>query len=255
MTKPLIGIVAREMPGETQPVYSTNARYVTQVERAGGIPLLLPMTPGTDAAQLAAALGCVQGLLLPGGGDLDPGFYGQRRLQGERTNFYQDLTDAAVRSQEAELALIRQAGAAGLPMLGICLGIQSLNVAFGGTLVQDIPQQLPQAVCHAQEQRAAEGRTTHPVLLEPDSLTAKVCGSTAFAVNSYHHQSVQQAAPGFRVVGRAPDGVIEAIEAPERDCIGVQWHPEWLTDTCPEALPLFRWLVERAARRADGRTQ
>jgi putative glutamine amidotransferase len=156
---------------------------------------------------------------------------------------------------EFELALVREARRRGLPIFAICRGIQVLNVACGGTLVQDIPSQVENALEHSLKvppHRAFD--YAHDVWIEDDSLLSKLLeerlnGSDSCAVNSRHHQAVKTVAPGFRVVATAPDGIIEAIEDPEADfCLGVQWHPEnfWRTG---EFRPLFEGFVELARAR------
>ena len=148
-----------------------------------------------------------------------------------------------------ELALIRGAVDRGMPVFGICRGIQLLNVCFGGTLYQDLPAQYPGVLGHAQDM-AIRGQLTHRVTLEPDSLLEKLLGGEPLSVNSYHHQAVRTPAPGFTVTARAADGVIEGVEDPERNLYAVQWHPEDLVESHPRFRPLFRHLVERAEQYA-----
>lgn len=250
MKEPVIGILSGRETGGVLPRYVTTGHYIEQIQRAGGVPVQLPLTPAAGPAQLDAWVRLCAGLLLPGGGDLDPAFYGQAPLPGPA--FYGELTAEDRRAQENELDLIRRAAEAGLPMLGICLGCQALNVAFGGTLIQDIPTQVPGALQHHQE---ASARTvvTHRVRLVPGTLTARLSGAEEVQVNTYHHQAVDRPAPGFVAAGHAPDGVIEAIEAPERQMLGLQWHPENLAAAHEEAFALFRWLVDCARGRNGGR--
>ncbi len=208
-------------------VYLAEA-YVAAVRAAGGTPLLLP--PGTT--EVEAVLAGVDGVVITGGAfDIHPSHYGQHvearldRVEPTRT--------------ETELALARACLARDLPVLGICGGLQVLAVAAGGSLVQDIATQIPDALEHEQPTDPAEG--WHQVELAGGWLQT-VLGERP-VVNSTHHQAVDD--PGhLRIVGRAPDGVVEACEAPDHDfCVGVQWHPE-LHDPAP-----YRLLVEAASRR------
>lgn len=249
MEKPVIGILSeRTAPEGHTPRYEGSADYIEQIERAGGIPVQLPVTGQTGPEQLAAWVRLCGGVLLPGGSDLDPALYGRAHLPD--IDIYGAPTAYERRAQDCELAFIRLAAEAGRPMLGICLGVQALNVAFGGTLVQDIPTQVPGALRHLQTP-APRGAVTHTVDLVPGTLAARLSGLSeggSLSVNSFHHQAVETPAPGFAVAGRAPDGVIEAIEAPERRILGTQWHPENLAAERPEAFALFCWLVREAAR-------
>jgi putative glutamine amidotransferase len=194
---------------------------------------------GMDPAE---ALRDAGGLLLTGGDDVAPSRY------GETTH---DATiEVAPERDEFEIALVKEARRLGLPILGICRGIQVMNVACGGTLIQDIPSQVENALDHAFKVPPHKAFDyAHDVWVEDNSLLAKLMaerlsGSDSCAVNSRHHQAVKEIAPGFRVVATAPDGIIEAIEDPgARFCLGVQWHPEnfWRTG---EFRPLFEGFVE-----------
>jgi len=202
--------------------------YVQAVLRAGAMPLVIP--PTAEEQVLTAALDRLDGLVLIGGLDLAPRWYGQkchprtrladrRRLAGDR--------------RLAELALARD-----LPVLGICMGIQLLNVVMGGDLIQYIPEQVGTAVCHAPRE------TFHPVRIEPGSRLAAIVGGETIEVNSSHHQALGRLGRGLRAVAWAPDGVIEAVEGEGgRFLLGVQWHPERIADR-PEHLAIFRALVE-----------
>ena len=176
------------------------------------------------------ALADIDGLLLTGGDDVAPTRYGQE--------VHPAVVDISPERDEFEIALIAEARARRMPILAICRGMQVLNVACGGTLIQDIPTQLPGALEHRLTVPPHQPfEMAHEVWVEKDSMLAKslkerLAGGDSFEVNSRHHQAVEGVAPGFRVVATAPDGVIEAIEDPgAKFCVAVQWHPEnfWRT--------------------------
>lgn len=241
---PVIGVLStrQETPALPVPLYYTTGHYIEQLEAAGGLPVQLPLARSTGPEQLAGWVALCDGFLLPGGGDLSPALYGEPPLPGFET----EVSAFELQCQRNELELIRRAAAAGKPMLGICLGQQAINVAFGGTLYQDLPAQLGGRVNHRQPP-AERTRVTHPVAVMPGTLLHTVLGLEQVWVNTYHHQAVKTAADGFAVSARAEDGVIEALEAPQRRILGVQWHPENLAHAGrPEAQALFRWLVREA---------
>lgn len=213
------------------------AGYAAAVEAAGGIPVILPVLAPEKAPEVLEHL---QGLLLSGGVDLDPSHYGEDPLPG--------LGKVTPERDAFELALARRALAAGVPVLGICRGVQVLNVAAGGTLFQDLGSQLEKVLKHRQE--APRWHESHAVRLDPSSRMAAILGVTEARVNSFHHQAVRVVAPGLRAVAWAPDGVIEAVESVDGGfALGVQWHPEEMWDRYPLHLKPFSALVEAARAR------
>jgi putative glutamine amidotransferase len=223
--------------GDTSRVRLT-AAYVTALERAGLIPLIVP--PLSSGRAASSVLDSVSGLVLTGGEDVDPARYGEQRHEKVRSvNVARDATEAA---------LVEEARARGIPVLAICRGIQILNVALGGTLVQDIPSQCKTDIDHDEE--SARTSRTHEVSVEPGSLIAKAVGTEHLSVNSFHHQSVKRVADGMKVTARAPDGVIEGIESTDEDwwVMGVQWHPEEMTDS---AEPWDRGLFKAFAKQLE----
>lgn len=235
---PLIGIVSHQAPVRepSGPVthHVTDSAYIKAVRKAGGVPILLPLVEETDAEEL---VGLVDGVLLTGGDDVDPARYGQPTApETEKTDPERDARDVA-----ACLAALD----AGRPLLVVCRGAQVLNVALGGTLVQ-----------HVESHRHVEGynRAVHDVAVTEASALSEWLGEqtptsspSLLGVNSLHHQSIGDPGRGVQVVGRAPDGVIEAITIDGRpDVLGVQWHPEWMRHL-PQQLALFTHLVQLAA--------
>ena len=218
-------------------VYRCNQSYVHAILNAGGIPVLLPSN-GADAdyAELAEKL---DGLLVPGGADVSTLLYGEEALQS--------VTNMKSANDTFEFAVIRKMAELGKPIIGICRGIQVINVAFGGTLYQDLPSQYPSKQQHYQKGPRYE--PFHHVELEKDSHLAEIFGCTELATNTYHHQAVKDVAPGFRAVAHARDGVIEAIEHESKYILGVQWHPEGMVDVHPEFKPFFEKFVEAAAKK------
>lgn len=231
--KPIIGMTACH---EDEKIYKTTDAYVKAVLRAGGLPLLLPTAAGPE--ECARLAGLLDGLLIPGGVDMAPQFYGEEP-RDKVTCFDREL-------DSFELALIRAAADAKKPMLAICRGIQVLNVAFGGSLYQDIPSQLPEAHGHYQN-TFSRSEPYHTVHLTPGSHLFAILGGGELLTNSYHHQAIKKVAPGFTVSARAADGVIEGIENGDGSIIGVQWHPEGMQERYPRFLKLFTALTERAA--------
>jgi putative glutamine amidotransferase len=245
---PLIGVTASEVrvadQVERTPYGEPPRRemalglsYMRAVTRAGGIPVVIPPL---SVEAIGPLLSNLHGLLLSGGPDIHPDAYGQKP-HSELGPSWRDL-------DITELALARQGIEARIPILAISRGAQALNVARGGTLFQHLPDSFGRTVPHT---RAGEpAPATHPVEVEPDSVLARALGCTSLEVNSYHHQSASGLGRGVRAVGRAPDGVIEAIEVPQRDfVVGVQWHAESMVGA-PAQLRLFRAFVEVASARA-----
>lgn len=222
--RPLIGLTANYEGIDA----TLCERYYKQVVEAGGVPVIVP--PVADTAVIINTLQQLDGLILTGGGDHNPLWMGEEpspRLHN--INRERDL---------AELLLVRLAFNRQIPMLGICRGIQTLAIALGGKVEQDIEQQ----VKHSQD--ADRSEPTHSVCLVKDSTLYNIYGSERIMVNSFHHQAVSQPGKRFRVIARSADNIIEAIESSEyKSILGVQWHPEWLE---AEGQKIFRWLVERA---------
>jgi putative glutamine amidotransferase len=221
--------------------------YLKSLERAGAEPRVL--RPGHDS--LPDALEACDGVLLTGGADVDPGRYGEAERH--------PTVDVDHDRDEYEIKLTRQALDRRMPLLAICRGLQLLNVAAGGTLVQDIPSSLTSAVVHKRPSPSRVKRArAHDVEVVSGTALASLLGRRLtpnghVAVNSRHHQSVRHVAPGFRVSATAKDGVIEGIERESAGfCVGVQWHPEnyWRTG---EFAGLFEGLVHAAAERARER--
>jgi gamma-glutamyl-gamma-aminobutyrate hydrolase PuuD len=213
--------------------------YRQSVLHVGGEVRILDPSMGVDAA-----LEGIDGLLLTGGEDVDPQRYGETP--------HATVTDVEHARDEFEIALVTAARERQLPLFAICRGIQLLNVACGGTLVQDIASQLPGALPHSLTVPPNQPYTlAHEVWVEKDSLLSNLMGERlegeSCDVNSRHHQAVNHVAPGFKVSATAPDGVIEAIEDPSaKFCLGVQWHPENFFRT-GEFRPLFEGFLEAAA--------
>ncbi|HEX6023498.1 MAG TPA: gamma-glutamyl-gamma-aminobutyrate hydrolase family protein [Solirubrobacter sp.] len=235
--RPLIGVTTSELRpsamattrrhGEPPlPEMALGMTYLRTLDAAGAIPVVLPPV-GTD--HLAPLLERLDGICLSGGPDLDPAAYGA-------TDRHVELGPTEPSLDAFELSLARQALARELPILAICRGAQALNVACGGTLHQHIPG-------HRQTEPGT--KTTHEVQLATRSRLYRMFRTRTLAVNSFHHQAVDTIGTGLRVVARAPDGTIEAIEGTGTDfVIGVQWHAE----TLHAHLPLFEGLVRAAAR-------
>lgn len=244
---PLVGISTSELrtPPHVEPLAQSDPErrelalgldYPRAIDDAGALPVVIPPMAAGD---LDALLERLDGLLLSGGPDLHPSHY------DAAPDPQLGPTDAAL--DAFELELLRRADAVGLPILAICRGLQALNVARGGTLVQHLPDVVGDAVQHRQHQ---PGRiTTHAVRVEPGSRLASALGQTELDVNSFHHQAVAALGHGLRPVAWAPDGTIEGLEAGDRTfVVAVQWHAESLSGSQGRR-PLFEAFVAEAARR------
>jgi len=222
--KPIIGVTPdfnagdRKEWGGKEPTYFLRARYVRAIEDLGGVPLILPLT--ADRAVRRTLLNGVHGLLLTGSGpDLPPHLYGERQRY--------DFGVVSEQRYAFELNIARMAAEQSLPVFGICGGMQVINVAFGGTLVQDISSQVLASLPHRSPLPAT--RVSHAVRVSANSLLHRITRHDSIRVNSSHHQSVKQVAPSLVASAVATDGVIEAIELSTHPFfLGVQWHPEFL---------------------------
>ena len=222
--RPLIGIASVNQ--ET---------YIRAVRNHGGIPVILPNTDGSTA-MIDDYLEELDGLIMPGGLDIPPSEYGEEPhptvsiLSDERYKFEKALIHSWIKNSEK-------------PLLGTCLGSQWINVASGGSLIQDIPSAVG----------GNHRNVNHDITLEPDSRLSGIFGSTGFEVNSSHHQAVKDLGEGLRVVAKSPDGIIEATETTDHDrfLIGVQWHPERLIETDKSQARLFNAFIQAAKEHAS----
>jgi len=239
-TKPIIAVTAgKGAPVNNQPMVALKDEYVTAITRNGGIPLLV--ATGMDVDTIPGMLARVDGVLLTGGSDLDPQLFGA----GNNPKIYgiDPARDAF------EIALVKHLVDIGKPFLGICRGIQVINVALGGTLYLDIADELPTALKHDYfTPTFAPEKLSHRVSVEDGSLLAGLVGAEPFKVNSRHHQAIKDLAEGLKVTAHAKDGIIEGVELPSHPfALGVQWHPESLqSDLRMNAL--FAGLVAASAR-------
>jgi putative glutamine amidotransferase len=217
---PLVALTATTAAADGIVRVRTNAAYVRALEAAGVVPLVLPPL---DAAHAHRALDAVSGLVLTGGEDVAPSRYGEPA--------HHALGAVNEARDGFELALVAAARDRGVPTLAICRGIQVLNVALGGTLVQDIRSQCPSALPHTRKD--ARDARVHAIRVEPGSRLSEALETAKLTVNSAHHQSIARVANGLLVTARAPDGIIEAVEwdGDEWWAVGVQWHPEELIET------------------------
>jgi putative glutamine amidotransferase len=217
--------------------------YVEGIAEAGGLPVVLPPVVGAWGAE--ALLDGLDGLLLSGGSDLDPGYYGEEAVP--------ELGVTVPERDAFEMSLVEHALRRGIPILGICRGMQVLNVALGGTLYQDLPSQMDHSVLLGHRQETPKWQPTHEVEVDGGSQAAEIMGTDELKVNSYHHQAVKDLASGLVAVAHAPDGVVEAVEwgdLSQRWLLGVQWHAEAMRDAGSEHRNLFAAHVSAAERHA-----
>lgn len=239
--RPLVGITAPIVAlSDGREHVALKRAYEQAVIAAGGIPLII--APDLDLAALEQIATAIHGLLLPGGSDINP-----ERYDAEP----HPETQAAGNSLDTlDFTLVNAARERKLPILGICRGCQVLNVAFGGTLWQDLPSQRPSKIVHAQH---GESRThlAHTIMVSPGSKLFTALQQTEIGVNSFHHQAIQTVGSGLQPVAYASDGVIEGIESSTEFIVGIQCHPEDLYSSTPAWLHLFVSFIEAARQRAS----
>ncbi len=238
MSSPLIGITTQRAATSGSPVVGSPETYIKAVQNAGGLPLLIPLdlTP----PELDELFTHLDGILLHGGGDIDPAlFHGPAHAEVYGIDPDRD---------RVELQLVHQAADSGKPFLGICRGIQVINVALGGTLYTHIHDQHPNALRHDCYPDFPRDYLAHPVRVLENSSLSKILGKSTIETNSLHHQGLDRPAPRLQPVAWAPDGIIEGVELTgHRFGLGVQWHPENL-QAYPEMRALFLALVAAAGQ-------
>ncbi|MCO7127540.1 gamma-glutamyl-gamma-aminobutyrate hydrolase family protein [Sporolactobacillus shoreicorticis] len=233
MSKPIIGITSGfvKLTNFSEGDYA-HKDYITSLTMAGAVPLILPIAPGSCTERYAELC---DGFLLSGGCDVNPQFFNEDPTPG--CGVFDTERD------QAELQLVHESLKRGKPLFGICRGLQVINVALGGTLIQDIDSQLDHPIQHEQKVPRREG--SHRVRLEKSTRLYQVLGEQeTIIVNSLHHQSIDKIGAGLKVAAFSSDGIIEAIDMTEKGLMGVQWHPESMTAGGSDAmLGLFKHFV------------
>ena len=237
--RPVIGITGNYDAGKCTLLEG----YYRSVLEAGGTPLVIPAFDDADA--MVSLLDRVDALILSGGGDINPLYLGEEPLR--------ELSSVNPARDWHELMLVRLAANRQIPILGICRGIQVMTAALGGKLYQDIYKEAAATLKHSQD--TERHVATHSIRIDSASRLSKIFGAKNLPVNSFHHQAVKEAAPGFAVAALSPDGIIEAVESTEhKSMIGVQWHPEcMILGGDRSMIPLFEWLVGEARSFAEAR--
>lgn len=222
MVQPLIGITThRSATSLGVPLFSAAQAYVEAVVRAGGAPVLLPL--GLDETTLEALTSRLDGILFSGGGDIQPELYGSQS--------HPKVDEIDHDRDRVELWLVQQVLRLKLPFLGICRGLQVINVGLGGSLYEDILDQHPSAQQHQFSPGHPRTHRAHTIQVLAGSRLATILGTETVQVNSLHHQGVRNLAPALQANAFAPDGILEGLEIPDHPFgIAVQWHPEWLRD-------------------------
>lgn len=228
MVQPVIGITCSEAAGAEK--LCLNLQYIRAVTAAGGLPVLLPGIAGREAD----FIGLIDGILLSGGGDIDPFLFGEEPLPV--------MGEISPDRDRFEIELARCALCEGIPVLGICRGIQVLNIAAGGTVSQDISLLVRAPLKHRQQAPRAYG--THGLRLLPGSVLAGSLGDRDIRVNSFHHQAVARLGVDLRATAFAPDGIVEGLEYGKGWALGVQFHPEEMWEQNPGFLNIFKALVD-----------
>lgn len=239
--KPLIACVAYRVTLRIndQLGIALSAAYTQAIINAGGIPLMIPL--GLDPNAWVQIFDTVDGIMLPGGGDVSPASY-DRPVETK-------LRGMDVDRDMFEIWLIHAAIAQKKPLLGICRGHQVINVALGGTLWQDVPSELPSDVHHDTQGIPARSHISHTATVDPDSRLGRSLQERVVNVNSIHHQAIRELGEGLVVTAVSPDNLIEGIELPDHPfAVGVQWHPEWLVQNDPIHRRLFASFVQAAAQ-------
>lgn len=248
MTQPIIGLTCHRSHGHVVSptigpimISAVNQHYIEALDAAGGVPVCIPV--GLQPEAVRRIYGLLDGLLLPGGGDVAPERYGHER--------HQNLGAIDEARDELEVSLCTWALQDGLPILGICRGIQVMAVAAGGTLYQDLPSELGSEVGHNVREYGRD-YLSHHIQVREGSLLCSAIGCALTHVNSFHHQAVREVPPGFAVSATAPDGVIEAMESVTHPfALGVQCHPEGIwQSTATNFAGLFEAFVEAASNRS-----
>jgi putative glutamine amidotransferase len=244
MNPPLIAVSTSVTVDKYPERAYVNASYLNAVQQAGGAPI--PLAPQLTPAARAEILRRVQGVLLTGGGDVDPARFGETP--------HPTTAEVSPARDTLEIELTRWALAQHVPLLAVCRGLQVLNVALGGSLYQDIPSEPGSPLDHSQAglQGRARHIPTHHVKVRDGSRLAGILGALEVDVNSFHHQAIKRLGGRLADVAWAPDSIIEGVELTEPDqfVVGVQWHPEELVGSDRAALNLFAALVQRARERA-----
>ncbi len=242
MPYPLIGITTARRPhAEVRSQIVITEAYVQAVAAAGGCPVMIPL--GLSPELLENLLARLDGILFTGGGDIDPAFYGAAP--------HPKVGDVDLDRDGVELYLLEKAVSQEVPFLGICRGLQLINVGLGGTLYADITAQRSGSLRHDYYPDYPRDYLAHPVDVRTESRLAGILGNSQVEVNSLHHQGIDRLAPSLEQVASAPDGMVEAVELPDHPFgLAVQWHPEWLGAHAP-----MRALFEAFVQAAESRNQ
>ena len=240
MIAPLIGITSySDRSRLPAPYVSVKDSYVQAIEAAGGIPVVLPIT---DKSGVRALIPHLNGILFSGGIDVAPWLYGEEPLPG--------IGSWDIARDEWEIELCNRAWSAKLPMLGICRGCQLMNVARGGTLIQDIQHTVPKALLHSSS--VPHDEFCHHIEIDKKSVLFTLFSTEKLLVNSFHHQAIAEPAEDFKVTARSQDGIIEGLEAKDgRFAMALQFHPEGLFARYPSFLAPFTAFVKAASENAN----